>query len=158
MKSEHTRKIPISDKHLANKVLERILMEEHFLFQKTLYYHWNITGFNFISIHKLLEDHYEWLKLTVDDVAERIRALGYITPLKFEFPDKGIKPTSQDMEQTAREMIEDLTASHGEVISSLKNAIANLSETDDYATEDLLIKILGEHEKNAWMLRSHLEG
>ena len=46
------------------------------LYTKTLNYHWNITGPEFISLHLLLEDQYDDLAESIDLIAERVRKMG----------------------------------------------------------------------------------
>jgi starvation-inducible DNA-binding protein len=46
--------------------------------------HWNFEGPNFFSVHKLTEGQYEALALAVDEIAERIRALGFVAPISLD--------------------------------------------------------------------------
>lgn len=137
-------------------MLCRILANEYFLYQKTLSFHWNITGETFISLHELLEDHYEWLKETIDILAERIRALGFIAPGSYKKYSKEATLHEAIENLTAQQMLKELVASHTEVICQIRDTITHLADKKDYATEDILIQVLKEHEKNTWMLRSHL--
>ena len=43
----------------ASIYLNQLLANEYFLYLKTLNFHWNITGENFIGLHQLLELQYE---------------------------------------------------------------------------------------------------
>ncbi len=140
----------------VSKYLAALLADEYFLYLKTLNYHWNITGETFISLHELLEEHYEWLKDTVDAVAERIRALGHIAPGSYrQFCSASQKDDSAEG-LTAKKMLEDLVESHEATIRNIRDALDKMSDSKDFATEDMLVKILGEHEQKNWMLRSHL--
>lgn len=135
----------------------KLLADEYFLYLKTLNFHWNITGESFIALHELLEKHYEWLKGTVDDVAERIRALGYQAPGTYREYVKNVElahEPSKDL--TALEMIAELVDTHEALIRTIRGILDEIQGQRDYATEDLLIKLLGSHEMKTWMLRSHL--
>ena len=46
------------------------------LYTKTLNYHWNITGPEFIALHLLLEEQYDALAESIDEIAERVRKMG----------------------------------------------------------------------------------
>ena len=56
--------------------LSRLLADSYTLYLKTHNYHWNVTGPQFNTLHTLFEQHYTELAVAVDDIAERIRALG----------------------------------------------------------------------------------
>lgn len=142
---------------MVSEKLIILLSNEYLLYVKTLNFHWNITGKSFIALHQLMEAHYEWLKVTVDNVAERIRALGFITPVHYKKYHPNALMDEGNEEQSAEQMLVDLVTSHEKVIQLIRNTIKEIENHQDYASEDLLIKILGKHEKNLWMLRSHLQ-
>ena len=56
--------------------LERVLADSYTLYLKTHKYHWNVTGPMFQTLHVMFEVQYTELALAVDEIAERIRALG----------------------------------------------------------------------------------
>lgn len=43
------------------------------------FFHWNITGMDFIQFHKLFDEHATIIYSSQDIIAERIRQLDYIT-------------------------------------------------------------------------------
>ena len=62
--------------------LVEILGSTYTLLVKTHVYHWNVVGPLFLPLHELTEEHYKDLFSAVDELAERIRALGLPAPLK----------------------------------------------------------------------------
>ena len=60
--------------------LSRLLADTYSLYLKTHYFHWNVTGPMFQTLHLMFETQYNELALAVDSVAERIRSLGYEAP------------------------------------------------------------------------------
>ena len=58
----------------------RLLADSYTLYLKTHNYHWNVTGPMFTTLHTLFETQYTELALAVDEIAERIRALGAMAP------------------------------------------------------------------------------
>ena len=60
--------------------LSRLLADTYTLYLKTHNYHWNVTGPMFNALHLMFETQYTELALAVDEIAERIRALGYPAP------------------------------------------------------------------------------
>src|SRR5256885_9964665 len=60
--------------------LSRLLADTYTLYLKTHYFHWNVTGPMFQTLHLMFETQYQELALAVDTIAERIRALGFFAP------------------------------------------------------------------------------
>ena len=71
--------IGISEEHLQAVSLElnRVRADEYVLYTKNRNYHWNVEGDNFMEMHKFYQSQYEELDEIIDEVAERIRALGH---------------------------------------------------------------------------------
>jgi starvation-inducible DNA-binding protein len=74
--------IGISKENLTKvaHALNGFLADEFSLYLKTRNAHWNIEGSDFHAMHKFFEGQYEQLDEIMDDVAERIRALGHYAP------------------------------------------------------------------------------
>ena len=60
--------------------LKRVLADTYTLYLKTHNYHWNVTGPMFDTLHRMFMDQYNELWTAVDEIAERIRALGHYAP------------------------------------------------------------------------------
>ncbi len=136
--------------------LSKVLADTYLLYLKTQNFHWNITGPEFFSLHLLFEKHYEEMADAIDEIAERIRALGFYVEATTEGFRKlsSIKEGSKILPKF--EMIKELIDGHETVIREERN-LAMLSEKHgDQATVDLMARRLGFHEKAAWMLRSQL--
>ena len=58
------------------KALQQTLTELQQLQLQTKQAHWNVSGTLFISLHELLQDHYEGVAKYADEVAERLQAIG----------------------------------------------------------------------------------
>ena len=72
--------IPEKSRKEISKGLSRVLADSYTLYLKTHNYHWNVTGPMFQTLHTMFEEHYTELATAVDDIAERIRALGEFAP------------------------------------------------------------------------------
>ncbi|WP_163144180.1 Dps family protein, partial [Arhodomonas sp. KWT] len=66
-------------KEIADGV-SRLLADSYTLYLKTHNFHWNVTGPMFNSLHLMFEEQYTELATAVDQVAERIRTLGFPAP------------------------------------------------------------------------------
>ena len=64
---------------IADK-LAALLADSYSLYLKTHNFHWNVTGPQFNTLHEMFETQYTELAIAVDDIAERIRALGVKAP------------------------------------------------------------------------------
>ncbi|MEQ9115615.1 MAG: DNA starvation/stationary phase protection protein [Rickettsiales bacterium] len=137
--------------------LSKVLANEYFLYLKTLNVHWNVTGSNFFGFHKLLDEQYNWLKDVIDEVAERIRTLGVLAPANYKKYSQDSIINEGDNKDDFEGMLEDLCHGHEKMISLLREAIEEMDGTRDFGSEDMLIKLLSEHEKNLWMLNAHFE-
>jgi starvation-inducible DNA-binding protein len=147
----------MTDKQETIVKLKVLLASTYTLYLKTHNYHWNVTGPMFSTLHILFETHYTELALAVDEIAERIRALGAKAPGSYsEFEELSLIKESNG-EPTATEMLSDLTSDQ-EIIAKLAlEVVGAASAVGDEATAGIATDRQSIHEKNAWMLRSHLE-
>ncbi|MCA9511735.1 MAG: DNA starvation/stationary phase protection protein [Myxococcales bacterium] len=139
------------------EALRRLLAETYTLYLKTHGHHWNVTGPMFHTLHTLFETEYTELALAVDRIAERIRAVGARAPASYsEFAE--LSTVREDVgPRTAREMLEGLAADQLRLVASARRVVEAAEAARDLATADLGVERIDVHEKNAWMLRSHLE-
>ena len=113
--------------------------------------HWNVVGQNFRSAHLQLDELVTAARQYVDDVAERANAVG-VSPngkTKTVLESSGI-PEFPDNWQSVENTVASIVQILGELIKRLRKRI---DETDksDLVTQDLLIEIAAELEKQHWM-------
>src|SRR5690606_6372773 len=68
------------DRKTISQDLAQFLSDSFTLYLKTHNFHWNVTGPMFNSLHAMFMDQYTEQWNALDDIAERIRALGYNAP------------------------------------------------------------------------------
>lgn len=136
--------------------LSRLLADSYAVYLKTHGYHWNVRGPNFAALHALLEQQYTEMWNAIDDVAERIRALGVLAPQGYRsFANlSGIQDGNP--EQDAEGMLAELVRDHETVIATARGLLPVAQEANDEVTDSLLSDRMAAHEKYAWMLRSTL--
>jgi len=136
--------------------LTRFLADTYLLYFKTHNFHWNVSGPMFQTLHVMFEVQYQDLWLTVDEIAERIRALGVIVP---SYSKLGTYSTVKEEEgdKSSEDMIRSLIDGHSAVLRTARSVFPNAEEAGDQSTLDLLTQRMRSHEKTAWMLRSLLE-
>jgi starvation-inducible DNA-binding protein len=138
--------------------LGKLLADTYTLYLETHGYHWNVTGPMFRTLHLMFEEEYLELALAVDEIAERIRALGHYAPASFGHYTKLSSIESDDTVPGALKMVANLVAGHEAVCVAARQTLGVADEAGDSVTVDLATRRLDVHEKTAWMLRSLLEG
>ena len=151
--------IGISDKDRGaiSAELSKVLADSYTLYLMTHNFHWNVTGPLFNTLHLMFMTQYteEWNAL--DDIAERIRALGVHAPGTYrEFAKLSSISEPQDVPD-ALEMVRLLVKGNEAVSKTARAAFSIADDANDQPTADLLTQRMDIHEKNAWMLRSLLE-
>ncbi len=140
--------------------LSRLLADTYTLYLKTHNYHWNVTGPQFATLHTLFETHYTELALAVDQIAERIRALGHPAPGSYrEFSELTSIPEDEPAPSaapSAEDMIRRLVEGQEAVVRTSRSVFPSVESANDEPSADLLTQRMQIHEKNAWMLRSLL--
>ena len=137
--------------------LNQLLADSYTLYLKTHNYHWNVTGPMFNTLHTVFETEYTELALAVDEIAERIRALGAPAPGTYGAFSQLTAIKEDATPPDAKQMIANLSADQVAVAEAARRLFAAAEESGDQATADLAVRRIEIHEKNAWMLRSHLE-
>jgi len=131
-----------------------LLADTYTLYLKTHNYHWNVTGPMFQTLHTLFETQYNELALAVDEIAERIRALGEFAPGSYKEYAKLTSIKEADGIPTAEEMIKDLVKGQEAIAKTARSIVPVADEASDEVSLDLLTQRMTVHEKTAWMLRS----
>jgi starvation-inducible DNA-binding protein len=142
------------DRRAVCKGLNKLLGDTYILYLKTQNYHWNVTGNLFQSLHTLFEEQYQEQALAVDEIAERIRALGEFAPGSFAAFSKVSSIKEENAIPSAEEMIHNLVQGNEAVVSTAREIVSLADGCEDDVTSDLMINRMQVHEKNAWMLRS----
>jgi starvation-inducible DNA-binding protein len=148
---------PMTSNTEVVKALEGLLADSYTLYLKTHSYHWNVTGPMFTTLHTLFETQYTELALAVDEIAERIRTLGAVAPGSYS-QFQALATVQEDASvPKATAMIENLVADCDKIVAAAKRVIEAANAIGDDASVDLGVRRTEIHQKNAWMLRSHLE-
>lgn len=148
--------LPAQRKAIADG-LSRVLADTYTLYLKTHYFHWNVTGPMFQTLHLMFELQYNELALAVDLVAERIRALGHPAPGSYAQFSKLSSIAEETDVPRAEDMIRRLVEGQESVVRIARSVFASAEKSSDQVTMDLLTQRMQVHEKTAWMLRSLLE-
>ena len=136
--------------------LSRLLADTYTLYLKTHNFHWNVTGPMFQTLHLMFETQYNELALAVDQIAERIRALGFPAPATYGGFSRLSSIKEEEGVPSAGEMIRLLVQGQEAVVRTARSIFPVVERASDEPTADLLTQRMQIHEKTAWMLRSLL--
>ncbi|HVT84357.1 MAG TPA: DNA starvation/stationary phase protection protein [Chitinophagaceae bacterium] len=152
--------IGITDKNkeAVAAILNELLADEHVLYIKTRNYHWNYEGDNFMEMHKFYEGQYQELEEIVDEVAERIRALGHYAEGRLKDYLRLTHLQEQDYTAEQAEQLKNLLADHESIIINIRKVADKIDSTyKDAGSSDFVTGLMKQHEKMAWMIRSYLK-
>ena len=136
--------------------LTKVLADTYAVYLKTHGYHWNVRGPNFSSLHTLFMDQYTEMWAALDELAERIRALGEFAPQGYAAFANLTAIRDGDPGRPSEEMVEELMRDHETLIATARAVLKEAEDDVDPVTVDLLTQRLTIHEKHAWMLRATL--
>lgn len=136
--------------------LQIFLANMYSLYLKTQNFHWNVSGSEFYSLHILFEKQYEQMAEAIDEVAERVRALGFYVEASFLGFKRNSSLREEDQVLSSKDMLRHLLEGHEELIRQGRALSAVADKERDCATMDLMGRLLNVHEKFAWMLKSQI--
>ena len=136
--------------------LSRLLADTYTLYLMTHNFHWNVQGPMFNTLHTMFMTQYTELWNSLDEIAERIRALDFPAPGTYASFGKLASIEEVQGVPTAEEMVAYLAKGHEAVARTARSLFAAVDKANDEPSADLLTQRLTVHEKTAWMLRSLL--
>ena len=151
--------IGIPENHLQAVGLElnQLLADEFVLYTKTRNYHWNVEGSNFMELHKFYETQFEELDEIIDDIAERVRALGHYAEARLKDYVRLTRLEEQENTNKQKDQLQNLLNDHETIIQNLRKLIGLFSDTHkDLGTSDFVTGLMEKHEKMACFIRSYL--
>jgi starvation-inducible DNA-binding protein len=137
--------------------LSALLADSYTLYLMTHNFHWNVTGPQFNGLHMMFMQQYTEQWNALDDIAERIRALGHPAPGTYKAFVKLASIQEVDGVPDANAMIGHLVEAQHATARTARKLFPVVEAAGDQPTADLLTRRLEVHEKTAWMLRSLLE-
>jgi starvation-inducible DNA-binding protein len=138
------------------EALIQVLADSYALYQKTHVYHWNVQGPRFAQLHTMFGDQYTELWNALDQIAERVRALGVLAPTHADMALRTTIATANDPAPGEDVMLRVLLDDTEAVVRSARAALRIAADAGDEASADLMTERCTAGEKAAWMLRAHL--
>ncbi|GHU63354.1 DNA starvation/stationary phase protection protein [Clostridia bacterium] len=121
-------------------------------------YHWNVYGQGFFTLHGKLEDAYESIAKEMDDVAERILAIGGKPKgsLKNYMETATIQEAAEEG-ITGLATIKSVQTDYQNLLAQAKGIKEAAEEAKDYGTSSFIDGAIVNFEKTLWMFNSYLK-
>ena len=145
------------DTGLSNH-LNQVLADSYALMALTHLAHWNVEGPGFFALHTAFQAQYEELFTAIDEIAERVRALGdYATGGLDNLARRAqMKEFSAPLPQ--EDYVRQLLAANEKLVADAERARDVAGDASDLESQDLMIGRITLHQKTIWMLKSFLKG
>lgn len=120
-------------------------------------FHWNVVGVDFFDFHEKLGELYEAVSMEIDEMAERIRMLGF-WPLAAmrEFIRFATLHEAPSVPYTTPIIAQAIVNDFAETARYLHEIDQFVKETTDEFTINLVAQALGFLEKNVWFFSAYL--
>ncbi|WP_425442090.1 Dps family protein [Sediminibacillus massiliensis] len=126
------------------------------LYIKLHRYHWYVTGRHFFKLHEVFEDLYNEAAEDLDELAERILAIGGKPLATMHKYIKEATLYEAQADDTEHEIITQLAKDYQTMVDEIKGkGVKMAEELNDQPTADLLNEIQGRLEKHIWMLQAY---
>lgn len=137
--------------------LNQVLADSYALMSLTHLAHWNVEGPGFFALHTAFQTQYEELFTAIDEIAERIRALGaYAIGGLGTFAEVAqMKEFSAPLAQ--EEYVRKLVVANEKLVADATQARDLAGQSNDQESQDLMVTRITLHQKTIWMLRSFLK-
>lgn len=137
-----------------NKLLANFVVEYH----KLQNYHWYIKGKDFFQVHAKLEEIYNGINSSIDELAENILMLGYkpLASLKDFLEVSDIEEANMEdikSKHIFKEVLKDFDKLLKDVIDIKKQA----DENNVYLISSLMDDYIKEFYKSIWMIKQVIE-
>jgi len=139
-------------------LLNQHLADAFDLYSQTKQAHWNVKGLQFIALHELFDKLAEDLEEAIDDMAERVTALGgtALGTVRIAAASSRIAEYPLDITDGLQH-VEALAERFGRLAGTVRSAIDTATEAGDADTADLFTEVSRMLDKNLWFLEAHVQ-
>jgi starvation-inducible DNA-binding protein len=149
--------LPEETRSKVCELLNQLLADSFDLYSQTKQAHWNVKGHDFIQLHKLFDELAEVLEEPIDEIAERITALGGVAKGTARMAASNSKLPEYPLDAVAGMQHVRLLSDRWAVFAkALRQGIDSSDEWGDMDTADLCTQVSREVDKSLWFLEAHL--
>lgn len=134
-----------------------LISSYHVHYQKLRNFHWNVTGRDFFDLHEKFEELYNFSKVNIDDLAERVRVFGAKPTATLQEYLKASKISEPVGIPLPDEMVDQVLSDFEILLSQMINVLETANDLGDVSTIDLVNSMVKQTEKYYWMFTSWLE-
>ena len=143
---------------MENKIISKLnqnIADLHILYVKLHNYHWNVKGMQFLPIHNMTEEYYEYVAELYDTIAERVLQLN-AKPLSSvkEYLELAQIQEEAAREFSAEEVLSGIMADFKYLLSAYKEILNTAEEMQDAATANIASDNIQWLEKTLWILKA----
>jgi len=133
---------------LADTMTLRDLYKKH---------HWQVSGKTFYQLHLLFDKHFEEQSELVDQIAERIQALGGLSyAMAADVAENTNIPRPPKGREEVPVQISRLVTAHEIILQGARAAARKAAEMGDDGTNDLLVSdVIRTNEMQVWFVAEH---
>lgn len=156
----HPTKIDIADntRSVMIDILNARLADSIDLASQMKQAHWNVKGPAFIALHELFDNIHDAVQGHIDDIAERIAALGGTARgTAAVAAGASVLPAYPLDVHSGSEHVEAVSAALAVFGKNVREAIAEAGEVGDANTEDLFVGVSRDIDKNLWLVEAHAQ-
>ncbi|MDE0583697.1 MULTISPECIES: Dps family protein [Planococcus] len=126
------------------------------LYTKLHNFHWYVKGPSFFTLHVKFEELYNEATLHMDEIAERLLALGGkpVATMKEQLELSVVDEATSS--ESAEQMVDTIVSDYDKIMKSLKKGMELAAGDGDDMTEDMFNAIHQNLEKHSWMLSAFL--
>ncbi|MEA3212003.1 MAG: starvation-inducible DNA-binding protein [Chthoniobacter sp.] len=160
MKPMHPTQNSLSNKTRTQvaAILNQSLADLMDLYSQTKQAHWNVRGRHFYSLHKLFDDLAAMVEEHLDEIAERVTALGALAQGTVRLAAANSRLTEFPLEETGDSIyLAALSGRFALCANETRKAIDETSQVGDTGTADLLTAVSRDLDKALWMLEAHTQ-
>lgn len=126
------------------------------LYTKLHRFHWYVKGPLFFTLHEKFEELYNEAALTVDEIAERLLAIGGQPVATMKEYLETATLTETNNETKANEMVAALVSDYKSLNEQLVELAQLAEENNDVITNDLAVDLIEKIDTHVWMLTAYL--
>jgi starvation-inducible DNA-binding protein len=149
--------LPAKTRESVIALLNQQMADTFDLLSQTKQAHWNVKGMNFIALHKLFDELVDTLEDQVDEIAERVTALGGLAMGTARMAAANSTLPEFPAVTAGEDVVKALVERYAALAKSTRAAIDTADKAGDADTADLFTGVSRDLDKHLWFLEAHLQ-
>ena len=138
--------------------LAKIAFASEFSFYlKAHQFHWNVEGSDFLQYHDLFGKIYEEVYGSIDEFAEKIRAMGTYMPGSYTRLSMLSQVEDEEQILPKDQMLKELYMDNEKMVVIFKKLFDVSEENGEHGFSDFVAGRMDAHRKHGWMLRASMK-